>query len=184
MRWAWRRCPTSGASAYGEVVWSWRPKALASSWRRCLKHRGRRRWQTGWFTGESTYKPSNHCAGKAGVITVCTCGLALAQFFLREGPGCSGHPVFPAPSTSGEGHVDAELGREAPRDRSRMQSGERQPGKFPVSASQHGLCFHLATFCRLMATAQDHRCKVIGALHPEQGTPTCGRLPGAISNTA
>src|SRR5581483_10870934 len=31
-------------------------------------------------------------------ITACTCGLALAQFFLRESPGCSGHPAFPAPS--------------------------------------------------------------------------------------
>ena len=29
----------------------------------------------------------------------CTCGHApFAQFFWREGPGCSGHPVFPAPS--------------------------------------------------------------------------------------
>src|SRR5581483_2641851 len=24
---------------------------------------------------------------------------ALAQFFLREGPGCSGHPAFPVPSS-------------------------------------------------------------------------------------
>ncbi len=42
------------------------------------------------------------------MITACTCGLALAQFFLREGPGCSGHPAFPAPSPSSEGNVSSK----------------------------------------------------------------------------
>ena len=38
------------------------------------------------------------------VVTACTCGhRALAQPFLRGGPGCSGHPVFPAPSVFREG---------------------------------------------------------------------------------
>jgi len=31
---------TIGADADGEIVWSWRPKALASSCRRCPAHRG------------------------------------------------------------------------------------------------------------------------------------------------
>jgi hypothetical protein len=29
------------------------------------------------------------------VITAVPVVLALAHFFLREGPGCCGHPVFP-----------------------------------------------------------------------------------------
>jgi len=54
-RWTWRRWPTSGAKADGEIVWSWRPKALAPSCRRCEAASRRWRWQTGWFTGESAY---------------------------------------------------------------------------------------------------------------------------------
>jgi len=32
------------------------------------------------------------------MITAVPVVLALAQFFLRESPGCCGHPAFPAPS--------------------------------------------------------------------------------------
>ena len=48
---------TSGADADGEVVWSWRPKFPGVKLATMLPHRGLRRWQTGWFTGESAYKP-------------------------------------------------------------------------------------------------------------------------------
>ena len=49
--------------------------------------------------------------------TACTCGHApFAQSFWREGPGCSGHPAFPAPSVSQEGrgswHNSGESRRE------------------------------------------------------------------------
>ena len=44
--------PTSGIDADGQVVWSWRAHAGAKS-AAMLTHRGRRRWQTSWFTGES-----------------------------------------------------------------------------------------------------------------------------------
>ena len=37
-----------------KIVWSWRPKV----WRQALRGMSvRRRWQTGWFTEESAYKP-------------------------------------------------------------------------------------------------------------------------------
>jgi len=51
------------AMAYGEVVWSWRrdPGATCGS---LLLHYGGKK---GRFPGESAYKPSNHCAGKAGM---------------------------------------------------------------------------------------------------------------------
>ena len=57
MRWT-RSCrKTCGIGADGEIVWSWRPKGSASSWRRCSVHRGLRRWQSARFTEESAYKP-------------------------------------------------------------------------------------------------------------------------------
>ena len=51
-------------------------------------------------------------------VSACTCGHApFAQSFWREGPGCSGHPAFPAPSLFREGGTQAKLGRNAPRER-------------------------------------------------------------------
>ena len=41
--------------AYGEIVWSWRPKFLGAKLATMLAHRGLRRWQTGWFTEEQLY---------------------------------------------------------------------------------------------------------------------------------
>ena len=43
--------------ADGEVVWSWRPNALALKSKRSRRASRGRRWQTEWFTEESTYKP-------------------------------------------------------------------------------------------------------------------------------
>jgi hypothetical protein len=43
---------TSGTIADGEVVWSWRAHAGVKP-AAMLTHRGLRRWQTSWFTGES-----------------------------------------------------------------------------------------------------------------------------------
>jgi len=41
------------------------------------------------------------------------------KFLLRGGPGCSGHPAFPAPSILKRATDDAKLGRNAPRERER-----------------------------------------------------------------
>ena len=57
MRWTLGCRSTSGMLAYGEIVWSWRPKALASSSRATPKVARGRRWQTRGFTEEITYKP-------------------------------------------------------------------------------------------------------------------------------
>jgi hypothetical protein len=53
-------------------------------------------------TGEITYKPSNHRAGKAG-CSARTCGDCRLLFLLQAGHGCGQHPAFPAPSISREG---------------------------------------------------------------------------------
>jgi hypothetical protein len=46
-------------------------------------------------------KPSNHCAGKAGVIPPPPAVVALSRTFFARGLRVSGgHPVFPAPSIS------------------------------------------------------------------------------------
>ena len=57
MRWTQMCLLTSGTDADGEVVWSWRPKDLALKLATMRLASRRRRWQTGWFTEESAYKP-------------------------------------------------------------------------------------------------------------------------------
>jgi hypothetical protein len=53
--------------------------------------------------GRARYKPSNHCAGNAGVLQLY---LYARVRFLRtictRDRGCSKHPAFPAPSSLGE----------------------------------------------------------------------------------
>src|ERR1700741_1629128 len=51
------------------------------------------------------------------------------KFLLRGGPGCSGHPVFPAPSVVEEGDCDAKLGRNAPREGGLMSLHSSWPAK-------------------------------------------------------
>ena len=58
-----RSLPDENAAAYGEVVWSWRRDPGATSVVNPAGNGGKK----GRFPGESTYKPSNHCAGKAGM---------------------------------------------------------------------------------------------------------------------
>ena len=66
---------TTGAEAYGKAVWSWHP-LLVSSWRR--KSRPNRvsailqsagdGGKRNSSPGRARYKPSNHCAGNAGLL--------------------------------------------------------------------------------------------------------------------
>src|SRR5712691_2545942 len=66
----------------------------------------------GRFPGESTYKPSNHCAGKAGMSR-----LYLSKpcaFFTTHCTwqcGRSRRPAFPAPSLRERAEAMASLGR-------------------------------------------------------------------------
>ena len=57
MRWTQACLLTSGNDADGEVVWSWRPRHLALKFAMVPSASRGRRWQTGWFTEESAYKP-------------------------------------------------------------------------------------------------------------------------------
>ena len=51
------------------------------------------------------------------VVTACTCGHApFAHIFWREGPGCSGHPAFPAPSDFRRGRDDWQSSGETRRE--------------------------------------------------------------------
>ena len=58
-----RSLPDENAAAYGEIVWSWRRDPGATSAVSPAGNGGKK----GRFPGESTYKPSNHCAGKVGM---------------------------------------------------------------------------------------------------------------------
>jgi len=89
---------TNDTNADGEVVWSWRAHAGAKFGGDASGASRGRRWQTLVHRGE--YEVSRKPPRREGrSVSACTCGHApFAQFFWREGPGCSGHPAFPAPS--------------------------------------------------------------------------------------
>jgi hypothetical protein len=97
---------TTGEAAYGKAVWSWHP-LLVSSWRRCcdpnralqdlqsVSDGGKRNSSP----GRARYKPSNHCAGNAGLLRLYLYARVrtLCAICTRD-RGCSKHPAFPAPS--------------------------------------------------------------------------------------
>jgi hypothetical protein len=60
--------------------------------------------------GRARYKPSNHCAGDAGVFPLNLYARVrfFAQFCTRD-RGCSAHPAFPAPSVLSRDTVRAKL---------------------------------------------------------------------------
>jgi len=87
---------------------------LALRWRNSFR---RPRGQERPFPGESTYKPSNHCAGKAGmswlVPVKAVCALSI---HCTRCCGCRRRPAFPAPSIQGgskrDGTTQAKSRRE------------------------------------------------------------------------
>src|SRR5215813_4754854 len=88
-------CPTKTPAAYGEVVWSWRRDPGATLSEFSAGNGGKK----GRFPGESTYKPSNHCAGKAGMSWLYLSNpCAFLSTHCTRCCGRSRRPAFPAPS--------------------------------------------------------------------------------------
>src|SRR5215470_394493 len=119
-----RQCGANRAdetlAADGEVVWSWRrdPGATCGS---LLPHNGGKK---GRFPGESTYKPSNHCAGKARMSRLflsnpCASSVALFAHGAAGAVGArlslrplleEGHRSGTTRAKSGRGNVFLRLG--------------------------------------------------------------------------
>jgi hypothetical protein len=67
--------------------------------------------------GRARHKPSSHCAGNAGVLRLYLYARVRTSLcHCTRDRGCSKHPAFPAPSRWRD-KVQANLGRNAPRDR-------------------------------------------------------------------
>src|SRR3954462_8024376 len=95
-------------AAYGEVVWSWRRDRGVKRVVRPIQ----RRWQTTPLTGESTYKPSTHCAGKAGMSRLYLSNpCASLTTHCTRCCGRSQRPAFPAPSVRERDNEMQELGQ-------------------------------------------------------------------------
>ena len=96
MRWTGRCREMSGTDADGEVVWSWRAHAGAKL-SRGSKGLALMTVANAGSPGRTriSRKPPRREGRLSPPVPVV---IALAQIFLRGGPGCSGHPVFPAPS--------------------------------------------------------------------------------------
>jgi hypothetical protein len=100
---------TTGAEAYGKAVWSWHPLLVSSRRRKSRPDRVSAILQSAGdggkrnsSPGRARYKPSNHCAGNAGLLRLYLYARvrSLCAICTRD-RGCSKHPAFPAPSSSG-----------------------------------------------------------------------------------
>jgi hypothetical protein len=96
---------------YGEVVWSWRPKAGAA-----LRGMTRGNGDNNvWFTGESTKDTvKTICAGKAG-CSARTCGSA-ACFFTARGPWVQPAPGLPCALSISRAMLSTARAKNASRD--------------------------------------------------------------------
>jgi hypothetical protein len=83
--------------ADGEVVWSWRPKVLALSPSEAEKLRGGDGGKRDGSPRRVRISRKTTARGRPECLRLYLWSRALAQSFLRGGPGCSGHPAFPAP---------------------------------------------------------------------------------------
>ena len=81
---------------------------------------GRDGGKTNSSPGRARHKPSNHCAGNAGVLRLYLYArVRNSLHHCTRDRGCSKHPAFPAPSHWGGKGISANLGRSAPRERER-----------------------------------------------------------------
>jgi hypothetical protein len=110
------------ATAYGEIVWSWRRDPGATLAVTPAGNGGKK----GRFPRESTYKPTNIARGKPGCLG-CTC--SLARVLRHAGRPCapahgiygrSRRPAFPAPLFQERSNEIVKPGHIAPRERERM----------------------------------------------------------------
>jgi hypothetical protein len=102
------------AAAYGEIVWSWRRDPGVYPRRPVLAGQ---RGQERPFPGEITYKPSNHCAGKAGMSWLylsnpCASFCYPSHTVMRVPPA----PGFPCVLCLPEDEKADKPGRIAPRE--------------------------------------------------------------------
>ena len=115
---------TTGAEAYGKAVWFCHPW-LVSSWRRLFESNRVRaavnpaamEAKGSTSPGRARYKPSNHCAGNAGLLRLYLYArVRISLHLAHETAGASRRPAFPAPSGFRRDKVHANLGRGALRD--------------------------------------------------------------------
>jgi hypothetical protein len=102
------------------------PRRWRSSWRRRVPRLAGDGGKKARSPGRARRKPLKPLRGEgrsdptSPVVTTLVCFL-----FYTRGRGCSGHPVFPAPSHLEERDVDGSLGRVALRDRCCASIGRR-----------------------------------------------------------
>ena len=93
-------------AAYGETVWFWHPWLMSSCrWRirsnriNAPSSRAAIEAERIQSPGRARHKPSNHCAGNAGVLRLYLYArVRISMQHCTRDRGCSKHPAFPAPS--------------------------------------------------------------------------------------
>src|SRR5579871_5546234 len=102
--------------ADGEIVWSRRPDAGVKSRAGSKGLAAGRWWQTSIGSPRrARISRKTTAQGRPECLRLCLWTFALRAILLRGGPGCRGHPAFPAPSAFLGAMDDAKLGRMPPR---------------------------------------------------------------------
>ena len=134
------------AAAYGEVVWFWRRDPGATCGRSPPAQRGQERP----LPGKSAYKPSTHCAGKAGLSRLYLSNpCAPFCYTSHTASGRSQRPVFPAPSVRERADELAKLRRNravrmsahvSPSHREERNDAMTESGPPPLSTGNDRSC--------------------------------------------
>jgi hypothetical protein len=122
---AGRTAPTRTAKACGPGTRCWcqafAEDAIGPTGRRCIaKFHEATEARGNSSPRRARHKPSNHCAGKAGLFPASPVVFPLCiacAMFSTGAMGAGRHPVFPAPSSFGGRRMRTNLGRIAPRER-------------------------------------------------------------------
>ena len=132
-----------GAEAYGKTVWFWHPWLVSSCrWRMSIQpdrsshQAGSDGGKRNSSPGRARHKPSNHCAGNAGVLRLYLYArVRISLHHCTRDRGCSKHPAFPAPSLEGKGSCKPRTQSRREKARSCLRTSDANefamPGKEP-----------------------------------------------------
>jgi hypothetical protein len=123
-------CQTNGAVAYGKTVWSWHPWLVSSRRRFAKPDRAMRAANSPATEAKGIRLRGEHGISRQTIAQgrpdapadTCMLVCVFLALIAHETAGASQHPAFPAPSDflGGGLRIQAQLGRNAPRDRETM----------------------------------------------------------------
>jgi len=155
--------PDETPAAAGEIVWSWRRDPGATLAVSSVGNGGKK----GRFPGESAYKPSNHCAGKAGMSRLYLSNpCAFFHYHCTRCCGRSQRPAFPAPSV-----------QERANERCKTRAASRRGNADGCLTTESAGSLHLAPLAGRGRIASEDAIRVRGTLRESTWAPIARKRP-------